>query len=339
MLKHGARREEILGLLHAAGGVTVDAVRKVARETGVPEAEVWGTGRFYSLLRDPGKITRVCTGLTCRLAGAERLAEQARHDGEQVEEVSCLGQCDRAPAALDPDLELRPGEGTRTRVLPDDPGLPINLGLRVEPGVASQGGYGALAAARAAGPDKVLDAIELAGLQGRGGAGFPAHVKWRAVRDQPETCRYVVCNADEGEPGTFKDREVMVRRPHLLLEGLAIAADTVGASEIILYIRGEFLDARRALQSALDQAGDLLSAFRFRFVAGHGAYICGEETALLESLEGQRGMPRMKPPFPTECGYRGKPTLMWTALPGVRSHRSRLQAVLHLWTRGEPGRV
>jgi NADH:ubiquinone oxidoreductase subunit F (NADH-binding) len=310
MLKHGARRDEILSLLHAEGGVTVDAVRKVARETGVPEAEVWGTGRFYALLRDPGKWTRVCTGLSCRLAGAERLADKARQSGEKVEEVSCLGQCDRAPAVLDPDLELRPGEGTRTRVLPDDPGLPINLGLPVEPGVAPQTGYEALAAARAAGPDKVLDAIELSGLQGRGGAGFPAHVKWRAVRNQPEADRYVVCNADEGEPGTFKDREVMIRRPHLLLEGLAIAADTIGASEIILYIRGEFLDARRSLQSALDEACDQLSPFRFRFVAGHGAYICGEETALLESLEGKRGMPRMKPPFPTECGYRDKPTLI-----------------------------
>ncbi len=310
MLKQGARREEILERLRKADGVTEEAVREIARETGVPEAEVWGTGSFYSLLRGPGKRKRVCTGLSCRLAGAERLFRASEEAGEEVEEVSCLGQCDRAPAALDPDLELLSGPGTESRVLPDDPNLPINLG-----GVDDDG-YRALAAIREAGPEKVLDALEAAGLQGRGGAGFPVHAKWRMIRGQAEPERYVVCNADEGEPGTFKDREIMIRRPHLLLEGLCIAsetvraAETVEAPEIILYIRGEFREARRSLEAAMEAAGERLAGFRFRIVEGHGAYICGEETALLEALEGKRGMPRLKPPFPTESGYRGKPTLI-----------------------------
>ncbi len=304
MDKAGAHREEILERLEAEGGVTPETVRKIALATGVPEADVWGAGKFYSLIREPGRRVRVCTGLSCRVAGAAGRIEDLERAGESREEVSCIGQCDRAPAALDPELELIPGDGTRSAVLPDDTALPVNLGG------ADTDGYAALSKAREAGPEAVLDEIETSGLQGRGGAGFPAHVKWRAVREQAGSERYLVCNADEGEPGTFKDREIMERRPHLLLEGLAVAAATVGASEIIIYIRGEFRDARRSLETALKEAGDHLKQFNVRFANGHGAYICGEETALLESLEGKRGMPRLKPPFPTENGFRGKPTLI-----------------------------
>ncbi|MBD3867377.1 MAG: SLBB domain-containing protein [Acidobacteria bacterium] len=304
MDKAGARREEILERLEAEGGVTPESVARIALETGVPEADVWGAGRFYSLIREPGRRVRVCTGLSCRLAGATHRIEELERSGEPREEVSCIGQCDRAPAALDPDLELIPGTGTASSVLPDDPALPVNLGG------ADPAGYEALAKAQAAGPESVLGIIEASGLQGRGGAGFPAHVKWRAVAGQAERSRYVVCNADEGEPGTFKDREIMERRPHLLLEGLAVAAATIAASEIIIYIRGEFRDAKRSLETALKEAAGHLEPFDIRFANGHGAYICGEETALLESLEGKRGMPRLKPPFPTENGFRGKPTLI-----------------------------
>ena len=119
-----------------------------------------------------------------------------------------------------------------------------------------------------------------------------------------------MCNADEGEPGTFKDREVLLRQPHEMLEGLAIAAHVVEARDIYVYIRGEFGNERRSLDQALDEAREQLEDFEWHVVDGHGAYICGEETALLESLEGKRGMPRLKPPFPTERGFRGKPTLM-----------------------------
>jgi NADH:ubiquinone oxidoreductase subunit F (NADH-binding) len=177
-------------------------------------------------------------------------------------------------------------------------------------GGADSADYAALARVREMGAEAFLEAIEKAGLQGRGGAGFPAHIKMRGVRAQADLERYVVCNADEAEPGTFKDREIMHRRPHLLLEGLAIAAHMVGAREIHIYIRGAFAECRRNLESALSEAGDALADFSFHFTSGHGAYICGEETALLESLEGKRGMPRLKPPFPTEIGFRSKPTLV-----------------------------
>jgi NADH:ubiquinone oxidoreductase subunit F (NADH-binding) len=170
----------------------------------------------------------------------------------------------------------------------------------------------AFASAAAMGPEAVIAAIEASGLQGRGGAGFPAHIKWRGVRGQPVNQRYVVLNADEGEPGTFKDREVMLRRPDLVIEGLAIAAAAVGAREVWLYLRGEFEVPWSVIERAIDAAhrSGVYGDVEFHMHAGNGAYICGEETALLESLEGKRGMPRLKPPFPVEVGLWGKPTLV-----------------------------
>lgn len=304
MQKRGADRESILPLLDEEGGVNEESVRRVSEATGVPEADIWGTGLFYSLLRGNEPLTRVCTGLTCRLFGADDVLAGFQGQGTPCEGVSCLGQCDRGPVSLDPELELVVHQHRERGVTPNDPHLPMNLAG------ADDASYSRLARAIELGPDAVIDEIEAAGLQGRGGAGFPAHFKWRSVRQQAETERYLVCNADEGEPGTFKDREVILRRPHLLLEGLAITAATIGTTEIYLYIRGEFKGERRSLESALETGESKLSAFNFILVDGHGAYICGEETALIESLEGKRGMPRLKPPFPTEQGFRGKPTLM-----------------------------
>jgi len=304
MLKRGAQRERVLHLLEEAGGVTEASVRDVAAETGVPEADIWGTGLFYTLVRTPGDRVRVCDGLTCQMFGGDELAASLRESGKECERVSCLGQCDRAPAALDERLELLTRESRSRGVTPDDPELPMNLAGAVDRS------YSALTRAREMGPAAVLEEIESSGLQGRGGAGFPAHIKWRGVRDQVETERYVVCNADEGEPGTFKDREVILRQPHKMLEGLAIAAATVNAGEIWIYIRGEFTEERRVLAQAIEDSREALEGFAVQVATGHGAYICGEETALLESMEGRRGMPRLKPPFPTEYGFRGKPTLM-----------------------------
>ena len=333
MLKTGAQRERVLSLLDEEGGVTEESVRRIAEATRVPEADVWGAGLFYSLINRPGRRVRVCDGLSCQMAGADALAEQLTAQGKECERVSCLGQCDRAPATLDEELELHTHGGRPAGITPDDPDLPMNLGGPIDLS------YAALAKARSMGPDALIDILERSGLQGRGGAGFPAHVKWRGVRQQPERERYVVCNADEGEPGTFKDREVMLRQPHALLEGLAIAADAVEAREIYLYIRGEFTDERRSLERAIEASSEALAAFDIQVVVGHGAYICGEETALLESLEGKRGMPRLKPPFPTEHGFRGKPTLMHNV-----ETAACLPAIVHRggdWFRalgrGEPG--
>ena len=304
MLKRGAQREAVLERLEHHGGVTEETVKIVADETGVPEADIWGTGLFYTLIRKPGKRIRVCNGLSCRMAGSDGLCEALAAEGKAVETVSCLGQCDRAPAAIDEQLELmhRPPQGND--ISPENDTYPMNLA-----GPADLT-FKALSKAHQMGPEATIQAIKDSGLQGRGGAGFPAHFKWTALRAQPVTERYVICNADEGEPGTFKDREVMLRQPHKLIEGLAIAAKTVGAADIYIYIRGEFTAERRSVEHAIQamQAHD--NSVTFHIALGHGAYICGEETALIEALEGKRGMPRLKPPFPTESGFRDKPTLM-----------------------------
>ncbi|MBL4635813.1 MAG: SLBB domain-containing protein, partial [Kofleriaceae bacterium] len=284
-------------------------------------------GSFYHLLDDHESKLRVCTGLSCAMRGSREILSAAKAAGLPVVSCSCLAACDRAPALLRDrsvlvevsvdDIEAAQGDwekvsGTELsedwcgQIGPADDSLPMNLA-----GTKSFAGD-AFAKALEMGGDKVIDAIDDAGLQGRGGAGFPAAIKWRGVRAQSASPHYVVLNADEGEPGTFKDRELMLRRPDLVLEGLAIAAITLGASDVYLYLRGEFRGPWIALEKAIASFSDtgLFEGVNFHLHAGHGAYICGEETALLEALEGKRGMPRIKPPFPTECGLWGKPTLI-----------------------------
>jgi NADH:ubiquinone oxidoreductase subunit F (NADH-binding)/NADH:ubiquinone oxidoreductase subunit E len=304
MQRPTAKREQIIELLEHKGGVTEESVREVSKETGVPEADIWGTGLFYNLINKPGKRFRVCDGLTCQMKGADQLAADLAAEGKEVERASCLGLCDLAPALLDKEMEQVTFAKIETGVTPDNPELAINLGGPVDKT------YSALAKVRSLPPEQVIEQLKVSGLQGRGGAGFPAHFKWSAVRQQAETERYVICNADEAEPGTFKDRENILRQPHKMLEGLAIAAVVIGATEIYIYIRGEYTKEYRAIEAALAEADNELGDFNFTIVKGHGAYICGEETALLESLEGKRGMPRLKPPYPTESGFRGKPSLI-----------------------------
>jgi len=304
------RREQILPLLDARGGLNPETVKEVHAQTRVPEAEIWGAASFYTLLEDHKPGIHVCESLTCQMAGADQWAKALEAEGQRVTRVSCLGQCDRAPAACEREshglLKVVPygGQPQKHATYPDRPDLPINIGGKDTPT------YEALDIVRNNGSDWAIAQLKESGLQGRGGAGFSAAIKWDMVRHQNDTERYVVCNADEGEPGTFKDREIMRYRPHLLLEGLVIAAEVVKAQEIIIYIRGEFVEERASLEMAITDIEDRVRPLTLRLVSGHGAYICGEETALLESLEGRRGMPRLQPPYPTEKGFRQKPTLI-----------------------------
>ncbi|MEN0061100.1 MAG: NADH-ubiquinone oxidoreductase-F iron-sulfur binding region domain-containing protein [Myxococcota bacterium] len=303
MEKKGAQRDQLPELLEHHGGLRVGVAGDVSAQTGVPEADVYGVASFYTLLAQPDAGVRVCQGLSCQLAGTEARAQELAAVGTPFTKVSCLGQCDRAPVALDPTLELLAwgGAGTVTSANSD---LPMNLAG------ADDASYSALKQARERGAEALLAELKASGLQGRGGAGFPAHIKWQAVRNERELERFVVVNADESEPGTFKDRELLLRRPHLVLEGAAIAAWFAKASVVYLYLRGEFTDCRRRLETAVAEAQPHLGDLEIRLSLGHGAYICGEETALLEAIEGKRGMPRHKPPFPTQRGLFGKPTLM-----------------------------
>ncbi|MBW2416080.1 MAG: NAD(P)H-dependent oxidoreductase subunit E [Deltaproteobacteria bacterium] len=327
-----ARRASVPDVLEQAGGLAPGVARRVAHETGVPEAEVHGVASFYDLLARPDAKLRVCTGLSCRLAGADALLDAAKSAGLPVAEASCLAACDVAPAMLrDRDVVPAVTVDDVRRAAPDWTRLRSQAAPDDEPWRGRIGPDGAdreqlvfdlagdldrsgaaLARARELGPDAVLDALEESGLQGRGGAAFPAHIKWRGMVSQPPGPRYVVLNADESEPGTFKDRELLVRRPDLVLEGLTIAAQTVGAEDVWLYLRGEFGLPRRVLEAELDDAerSGRFGALRFHLHSGQGAYVCGEETALFEALEGRRGLPRHRPPLPIESGLWGRPTLI-----------------------------
>lgn len=172
------------------------------------------------------------------------------------------------------------------------------------------GGYSAYAASRDMTPDQVIDIIKQSGLRGRGGAGFPTWFKLNAAKNSPGRPKTMVCNADEGDPGAFMDRSIMEGDPHAVIEGMLIGAHVIGANEGIFYIRAEYPLAIHRMQLAIDQAREhgLLDQVELRIKAGAGAFVCGEETALIASLEGERGMPRLKPPFPAQKGYFGNPT-------------------------------
>jgi NADH-quinone oxidoreductase subunit F len=195
--------------------------------------------------------------------------------------------------------------------------------LRDLPGIdeyVSSGGYGGLKKALSLSPNELIAEIKKANLKGRGGAGFPTAMKWSFAAKAEGSPKYIVCNADEGEPGTFKDKPIMEKNPHMLIEGMTIAAYAVNASQGYIYLRGEYPQALLILETAISEArkngflgNDVLGSglsFDLHLHKGAGAYICGEETALLDSLEGKRGIPRVKPPFPVISGYMGKPTVV-----------------------------
>jgi NADH-quinone oxidoreductase subunit F len=323
------RRHLLLPALRAAqrrvGWVTEGALGYASRRLDVPPADAYGVASFYALLaleERPAEVLHVCTDLSCRLAGTDV------PDGAHAS--PCLGLCERAPASL----RTIAGESPEEIQLPESgPPLPQfgQPGLRllrrigvVDPesldSYRAHGGYTALRRALELGPDAVLREVTESGLLGRGGAAFPTGVKWEAVAKQPARPHYLVCNADESEPGTFKDRVLMEDDPFALIEAMTIAAYSTGCERGFLYVRAEYSRAHARLENALAQArargflgDDVMGAgvsFDVELRIGAGAYICGEETALFQSIEGYRGEPRNKPPFPVESGLFGKPTVV-----------------------------
>ena len=331
------RRHYLLPALHAlqnsAGWVSPGGVNHVAEVLGVPPAEAFGVATFYDLFRtEPpdhdGDTFHVCVDAACQVAGYDGLATSIEASGGHVHRSPCLGQCERAPALFVQGVAGRPDH------VPAD-GEPFELPQAGDPslrllrriGVAdpesldsyrAHGGYEALSRAAEMGAEAVMEAVADSGLSGRGGAAFPTGVKWRAVAAETGRPKHVVANCDESEPGTFKDRIVMEQDPFAVIEAMTIAGFATGANKGWIYIRGEYPQATARLQGAIDaaRAAGLLGPdaagtghdFDIATWRGAGAYICGEETALFNSLEGFRGEPRNKPPFPTTHGLFGEPT-------------------------------
>jgi len=268
------------------------------------------------------------------------LDRKKRSDPAVWKRSPCLGKCEQAPAAYVTDAGERPHEALLGHVTADhvrallrggDAAAPSDeiiirqdaseLRLlrrvgRVDPSsldaYRAAGGFAALEKARALGPEAVIAEVTASRLMGRGGAAFPTGRKWDAVRTQPASPHYLICNADESEPGTFKDRVLMEGDPFAVVEAMAIAAFATGCDRGFIYVRGEYPLAASRLQHAIDasRAAGLLGGFDIEIRRGGGAYICGEETAIFESIEGKRGEPRNKPPFPVQVGLFGKPTVV-----------------------------
>ena len=316
------------------GWLPQEVAAGVATALKVPLADVHGVIEFYSLFyNEPvGKrFIRVCTDPACALQGADDVLDHlCAHHGIQsgqttpdaattIERAPCLGLCEHAPAALvdeqaETDINLQLGHYSlgrpRSLVYGSSRLLIQNCGGETT-NLADYGNYIALKKARTMKPADVIAEIKAAGLVGRGGAAFPTGIKWEGAAIAPGDEKYVVCNADESEPGTFKDRVLLLDDPHRIIEGMCIAAHAIGAVKGYIYLRGEYPYILPVLENALTearQASYLGRAFDIEIRLGAGAYICGEETALFESIEGKRGFPRVKPPFPTTHGLFGKPT-------------------------------
>ena len=283
------------------GPITPELSDALADHMNIRRGEVHEVVSFYSFLQVPADALRVCTGPICDCYGARELV--ARTPG--AIEVACLGHCDLAPVMMRGD-EIVPEVTYSTN---DGPALGL---AQRDQTLADYERRGGLELVRnPLSPERVVEELKASGITGYGGAGFPTGIKWEAVSRETGP-RFVVVNADEGEPGTIKDRYVMELRPHLFIEGVLVAMQFAEATEGLIYLREEYATARTRLVQGIEQfrAAGLLDGRSLGLVIGAGAYIAGEETAMLESMEGRRAMPRLRPPFPAQVGYLGRPTLI-----------------------------
>ena len=350
------KRSALLPALHLVqdqeGHISPEAMEYVAALLDLTPAQVHDTASFYTMFRfapEGRHHIEVCTNLSCALAGADKVLDGlcqrlgireggTTADGEYtVERVECLGACGGATAVqLDGRWIENTTESDLDRILkgevsyrpfpwPKSQGEMILLKNVWGAGPAwladyrKSGGYAKLTDALAKKPEELIEIVKKSGLRGRGGAGFPTGMKWGflAKNDKP---RYLCVNADEGEPGTYKDRLIMERDPHQLVEGCIISSYAINCKTCYIYIRGEFHESIAVMQRAVDEAyaAGLLGRnilgtgvdLDIYIHSGAGSYECGEETALIESLEGKRGQPRLKPPFPAVSGLYGCPTIV-----------------------------
>jgi len=351
-LRFGADRSALLPILQDLQekyGYLPDIIlQETAHALGIHPVEVEGVASFYSFFRTKerqGKyVIRLCQTISCDLAGKTNTARQLENElGIKFDETTrdhlftleytnCLGMCDQGPAVLindrlfsqvTPDKVSQIIADCRQDFLKSEfpEAVPSNI-KKTGPILDNQiEAVEPLTKALSMSRSEIIGIIRDSGLKGRGGAGFPTAVKWQLAGAAKGAKKYVVCNADEGEPGTFKDRMLLYEKTGFLLDGMTIAAYAVGASQGFIYLRSEYLYLRKYLEKALEKrqnqnllGNNILQKEGFNFNIeirmGAGAYVCGEETALIESLEGYRGEPRNRPPFPVDTGFQGNPTIV-----------------------------
>lgn len=352
-------------------GLTTQMINDVAHELDISLARAYGVATFYSMLSippDPSPALYVCDGVVCWLRGSQSIANNAAEQGRTVRRTSCLGLCDCAPAAfqdgeqfgpITPDaIDDAPATAQTTeyqRIFTERSGelrQMLHDIAQIDPrSIDSAMSFGAYSAVRGilgngTSPESVLDDVHRSGVLGRGGAGFPAGRKWHSAANEVNRPRYVLCNADESEPLTFKDRVLMETNPHQVIEGMILCGFAIGSSEGYVYIRGEYEPQARLLELAVRQAEEhnLLGSnilgtdfsFHVHIHRGAGAYICGEASAMISSLEGKRGLPRFKPPRTTTSGFRGCPTVVNNVETFAAVARVALTGADHYLASGDP---
>lgn len=324
------KRDLLIEQLHKIqdryGHISASHIVALAERMKLAPVEVYEVASFYhhfDLIKEgeeppPPLTVRVCESLSCQLAGADRLAEKLNETTDnnkvRIQKVSCVGRCAKAPVAVvgQNPIEQATAEMVKNAVETNDSVAETPYAIDFEH-YHKNGGYQLLKSCVAGEKTaaSIIDQLDASGLRGLGGAGFPVARKWRIVRDQPGP-RLMAVNIDEGEPGTFKDRYYLEQDPHRLFEGMLIAAWVVGIETIYLYLRDEYAGCRQLLErelAALKKSPPISPLPTIHLRRGAGAYICGEESAMIESLEGKRGMPRLRPPFLAEKGLFGCPTL------------------------------
>lgn len=318
------------------GQVTDDDRRRAAALTGMPEAAVYGVSSYYDDLTQPRgqRHIRVCTGTACWAADFDQQVETVKHefgldfgavtdDGAvSLGETVCLGFCHASPAFRDGEA-VDAGDGALERVLSGaaaDAGEPEWQSVLDQPVLLREGDFTGLKTALSMSPEELVAVVKEANLRGRGGAGFPAGMKWEFARGAKGAHKFIVVNGDEGDPGSYIDKYLMEQNPSLLIEGMAIAGYAVGASSGFVLVRSEYPRSKPALDAAIEAAraaghlGENIYGSGFSFDVwveeGAGSYVVGEETALLNSIQGLRGTVSARPPFPAERGYHGLPTVV-----------------------------
>ncbi len=330
--------DELRGIQRQFGYLPAEQLRNLAKKMDVPLYRLHGVASFYPHFRltpPPKAELCVCQDMSCHLRGASplaaRLAETFQGSEVMARGVSCLGRCDEAPAVAINDqiytrvtaaeVEEMARQAASTGELPARPHTQRGRACASDPYASPGDRYGAVGRwVQTRQWDRALEMLKASGLRGLGGAGFPTESKWQLVRKEPGPEKYIVCNADESEPGTFKDRFILTHLPHLVLEGMILAGLITGARRGVLYLRHEYDEQREILDEEIRWCKNqgLLGpsvlgsemAFELELFTSPGGYICGEESALLEAIEGKRAEPRNKPPFPVTHGLWNKPTVI-----------------------------